>query len=318
VTLSLAEHKKSKQQAEAALKDFGYKADGLLLPYEKDLQQTLEADTGIGAGIRGELLARFKSKRAINSLRKEMEAAIENANQERDVRGAVKSAAVEWMKSIITGWHVDARAGKSNSTKAYQHDEMKKLEATMTEFLQVAIGHSNGLLGGVSFNIPEIEDQVLAGYQAEPMKTFKSNFDWILDNTDKLRLLRPIRDGYEALRKKFFDSPFDRKAWSNRLNVYIKDLGAIIDEKVAEDVTRDFLKVYFKAIANQIKAAKLQMRKEFDSRINAIEEDLQKTQEERSEMAKRAKEIRKVVIKPFRERVENFIEETEKALPADS
>lgn len=317
VTLNLAEHKKSKQEAEAALKDFGYKADGLLLPYERDLKHTIEADTGIGFGVRGELLARFKSKRAMNSLRKKMEVAIDSADQERDIINSVRTAAVDWMKSIITGWQVDARAGKSNAIRSFQRDEMKKLETTMMEFLQIAIGQGGGLLGGVSFNIPEIDDQVLMGYQAGPMTTIKRNFDWMLDHTDKVGILRPLRDGYEAIRRKLTGNPFDRNDWKKRLDDYIKDLGAIIDERISEDVAYGFLEVFFKAIANQIKAAKVKMRKEFNSRIEAIENDLQKTQEERAEMAKRAKEIRRVVIKPFRERVETFIEETETALPAD-
>lgn len=315
VTLSLAEHKKSKQEAETALKNFGYKVDGLLLPYEKDLRLTIEADTGIGFNVRGELLARFKSKRAMNSLRKEMEAAIDNANQERDVINSVRTAAVDWMKSIITGWQVDARAGKSAAIKSFQRAEIKKLEATMMEFLQDAIVQGGGLLGKISFTIPEIEDHVLMGYQAGPMKTLRSSFDWILDHTDKVRILRPLRDGYEAIRQKITGNPFDRKDWKKRLDEYIKDLSAIIDEKVSEHVAYSFLEVYFTVIANQIKDAKVKMRKEFQSRIQSIEKDLQKTQDERVEMAKRAKEIRKVVIKPFRKRVETFIEETESALP---
>src|SRR5690606_37023027 len=160
------------------------------------LRLTIESDTGIGAAIRAELRDRLKNNRAMNSLRKEMEKAIDTSSQERDVRNAVRAAAVEWMRSVITGWQVDARAGKSIATKSYQREEMKKLEATMKEFLQVAIGQGKGLLGGVSFNIPEIEDHVLMGYQAGPMKTFKSRFDWILDHTDKVRFLRPLRDGY--------------------------------------------------------------------------------------------------------------------------
>jgi hypothetical protein len=314
VTLNLAEHKKSKEEAEAALKDFEYKADGLLLPYERDLKHTTEADIGIGFGVRGELLARFKSKRAINSLRKELEAAIDNAHQERDVKNSVRTAAVDWMKSIITGWQVDARAGKSNAIKSFQRDEMKKLETTMMEFLQIAIGQGGGLIGAVTFTIPEIEDHVLRGYTAGAMQTIL-RVDWFFDQIDRVGWLRSLRDGYEAIRTWALDNPFDRKAWKKRLDDYIKDLNETIDEKVAEHVSYSFLEIYFTAIAKQIKDAKFKMRKEFQSRIEAIEKELQKTQDERVEMAKQAKEIRKVVIKPFRERVETFIEETEAALP---
>jgi hypothetical protein len=314
VTLNLEEYRKSKKEAEAALKDFGHKVDGLLLPYERDLRHTIEADIGIGFGVRGELLARFKSKRAMNSLLKELEAAIDNVHQERDVKDSVRAATVDWMKSIITGWQVDLRAGKSNTIKYFQQDEMKKLEATMMEFLQIAIGQGGGLIGGVSFTIPEIEDQVLIGYQTQT-QALKSDMDWIMDQTDKVHFLRPLRDGYEAIRRKLTGYPFDRNHWKKRLTDYIKDLSTIIDGKVSEHVTHDFLNVYFEAIANQIKAAKVQMRKEFQSRIDAIEKELQKTQQERVELARRAKEIRNAVIKPFRERVETFIEETEAALP---
>jgi hypothetical protein len=315
---NLSDHTDAKKAAEKALEDFDYKVDGLLLPYARDLKHTLEADSGIGFGIRGELLARFKHKRAKNSLRNKMEAAIDGANQERDVQNAVRSAAVDWMKSIITGWQVDARSGKSAATKNFQHDEMGKLETTMREFLKSAVVEGHGLLGGVAFNIPEIEDQVLMGYQAKAMRNYKATFDWILDKTDRVQFLRPIRDGYEALRKTFTGSPFDKKSWKNRLGDYITELGEIIDEKVVEDVTRDFLSVYFEAITNQIKSSKKQMHKEFKSRIKTMEEELQKTQEERNDIAKQAKAIRKNVIKPFRERVETFIFETEAALPESS
>jgi hypothetical protein len=143
----------------------------------------------------------------------------------------------------------------------------------------------------------------------------KTKFDWILDNTDKLTILRPFRDGYEKLRVWVTGNPFNREDWKGRLRDYIGELNQIISEKVVEDVTRDFLTAYFKAIAKQIKAAKEKMHQEFESRLVAMEEELKKTQEERIEIAKRAKTIRKNVIAPFRERVETFIEETEAALP---
>jgi hypothetical protein len=312
---NLAEHKKAKESAEKVLNEFGYKVDGLLLPYEKDIQLTLDADHGIGPAIRGELLDRFTRKLSKDALRRNLESAIDSANQEREVREAVRQAAVEWMKTTITGWHVDARAKKSVAISNFQKSEMQKLETTMKEFLQSAVGQGMGLLGCVSFHIPEPEDHTLNGYQAAPMQTLKTNFDWILDNTDRLPIFRPLRNGYEKMRLWLTGSPFDKKDWKKRLDYYVSELNGIINEKVAEDVTRDFLTVYFKAIANQIKEAKTQMHQEFEARLKIMEQDLQKTQEERNEIAKQAKMIRKNVIGPFRTRVETFIKETEAALP---
>lgn len=312
---NLAEHKEAKEAAEKVLNDFGYKVDGLLLPYERDIQQTLDADHGIGPVIRGELLDRFTRKQAKDALRRNLESAIDSANQEREVREAVRQAAVEWMKTTITGWHVDARAKKSVAISNFQKSEMQKLETRMKDFLQSAVGQGMGLLGSVSFNIPEPEDHTLNGYQTGPMRNLKATFDLILDITDKLAILRPFRDGYEKIRSMLMGSPFDRKDWKSRLDHYVSELNSIINDKVAEDVTRNFLEVYFKAIADQIKTAKEEMHQEFESRLKIMEEDLKKTQEERNEIAKQAKMIRKNVIGPFRARVEKFIKETEAALP---
>jgi hypothetical protein len=313
-TQNLEEHKKAKQAAETVLNDFGDKVDGLLLPYERDIQLTLDANEGIGPGIRGELLERFTRKQAKINLRRNLENSIDSSNHERDVREAVRQAAVEWMKTVITGWHVDARAKKSASISEFQHSKMLRLEIRMQEFLQSAVGQGQGLLGVVSFHIPEPEDHVLRGYQAEPMKNF-NRIELLLDKTDKLSFLRPIRDGYEMLRKMITGSSFDKNAWKARLNDYEADLITIISESVVEEVTRDFLTVYFKAIADQIKTAKKQMHEEFKCRLEMMEQDLKRTQEERNEIAKQAKLIRKNVITPFRARVEKFIKETEATLP---
>lgn len=312
---NLAEHKKAKEAAEVALNEFGYKVDGLLLPYERDIQQTMEADHGIGPAIRGELLERFSRKHAKDALRRNLEKAIDSANEEREVREAVRQAAVEWMRITITGWHVDARAKKSLAITNFQKSEMQKLDNKMKDFLQSAVGQGMGLLGSVSFHIPEPEDHTLSGYQAGPMQDLKSNVDGILDYTDKFFIFRSLRNGYEVIRKSITGSPFNKDDWKNRLNHYVNQLNAIINNVVAEDVTRDFLTVYFKAIADQIKEAKIQMHQEFEARLKIMEQNLQKTQEERNEIAKQAKLIRKNVIGPFRERLETFIEETEAALP---
>ena len=249
------------------------------------------------------------------SLQQNLENAIDTVNNERDVREAVRYAAVEWMKAVITGWQVDARANRSAAISDFQRTEMHQLETKMHDYLQNAVQQGKGLLGAVSFHIPQPEDHVLSGYQAGAMRQLKSRFDTVLDKVDKFAPMRYMRNRYEDIRKLITGSPFDRKDWKKRAHDYVNELYQVIYGKVVEDVTKDFLLNYFEAIASQIEIAKENMRKEFQDRLVIMEQNLNKTQEERNEIAEQAKLIREKVIVPFRARVEEFIKETEAALP---
>lgn len=309
------DHALAKNAAEKVLNEFGDKVNGLLLPYQKDINLTLDAELGIGPGIKGELLERFSRKDAMISLQQNLENAIDTVNNERDVREAVRCAAVEWMKAVITGWQVDARANRSAAIYDFQRTKMHQLETKMHDYLQNAVQQGRGLLGAVSFRIPQPEDHVLSGYQAGAQRQLRNSFDTVLDKADKFAPMRYMRDRYEDIRKLITGSTFDRKNWKKRAGEYVNELYPVIYGKVVEDVTKDFLLNYFEAIASQIEIAKEKMRKDFQDRLLIMEQNLNKTQEERNEIAEQAKLIREKVIVPFRARVEEFIKETEATLP---
>jgi hypothetical protein len=309
---NLAEHKKKRIAADTALKEFETMADGLVRRFQNSINDINGDDNGVGAQIKGELLLRFvKGKK---SLPKALTAVIENSTQERDVRNGIRDAATDWMKRIISGWQLDVRAGKSPAMRDFYQQTLNGVGKDMKDLLQNAIGKGAGLLGEVVFKVPQTSDHLLGDYQAKPMQAFK-DVDWILDKTDKLSIFRPLRDGYEALRRRALGTPFDRGAWEKRSPLYVRDLSETIEEEVLDKIAMDFLSGYRDAVVSQMDASKSKLRDEYQERIRITEEDLSRGQEERNRMAKRAKDIRKGVIAPFRERVETFISETENSLP---
>ena len=314
-TDKLEDHKAKKAAAESSLEHFETGADALVRRFEQSLGDTSMEGNGVGGEVQDELHARLRKGK--KGLRRRLEKAIDEADQERQVRKAIREEATTWMRSIITGWQVDVRAGKSTAMNQFYNRTLSGVEQVMQRLLEEAIGQGAGFLKSVDFEIPKPSDHLLDEYQAEPMKAFKS-VDYFLDMTDALKVFKPLRDGYEALRRLFTGQPFDREAWRKRIEAYLEALTSAFEQGLVEQVARDFLKDYQGAVVSRIDGSKQNLRKEYEETLRTRESELAKSQEERAEMAKRAKDVRKRVIKPFQERLRNFIEQAESAMMPDA
>ncbi|MEQ1907144.1 MAG: hypothetical protein ABL888_23365, partial [Pirellulaceae bacterium] len=307
----LEEHKAKKKAAERSLSQFENAADGLVRRFEQSMGDVSMHGEGVGGKVQDELHNRLRKGK--NALLRRLEKAIDAADQERQVRGAIRKEASDWMQSVITGWQVDVRAGQSPAMRDFYNGTLRGVETDIRRLLEEAIGQGEGLLRPVDFEIPKPSEHLLNEYQAEPMKRFAS-IDYLFDTLEKLVIFRPIRDGYEALRRFITGNPFDRNAWKKRLNDYLEALTAAFEDGMVEKIARDFLKDYLTAVVACIDKSKQNLREEYESRLKIREADLARTEEERRAMAKHAKDIRTRVIKPFQNRLEGFVEDARRTM----
>jgi hypothetical protein len=313
----LDEHKAKKMAAEQSLKRFEDGADGLARRFELSMRDTSTSGDGVCGPVQRELFDRLRKGK--DALLRRLRQAVDSAEQERLVRGAIRREATGWMQSVITGWQVDVRAGKSPGMENFYTNTLRGVEVDIRRLLEDAIGQSQGLLRPVEFEVPKPSEQLLNEYQADPLKKSFRDIDLLLDTIEgKLPFLGFVRDGYEALRRFFTGKPFDRDAWKDRLQDYWVSLLGAFDNGVVEKVTSDFLESYSDAVIDCIDKSKVTLRAEYRERLATREAALSKKKEERHQLAERAKDIRKRVIKPFQKRLEEFVRQVQEYLRADA
>jgi hypothetical protein len=313
LTDKLEDHKAKKKAAEQSLKQFEQGADSLVRRFEQSIDDCAE---GVGAEVGEELFNRLRKGK--KSLLERLEAAIDRTERERHVRGGIGAEAALWMRSIISGWQVDVRAGKSVAMRGFYENTLRGVESDIRQLLRDSIGQGGGLLRSVVFEIPKPSEHVLSEYQASPMEQFK-NIDGLIDQAEKkCPYLEPLRNGYEKLRKMFTGQRFDRGAWKKRLPNYWETLLSAFNEDIVEKVASPFLKAYGEAVVDCIDRSKETLRAEFEERLQERESELQKSQEERRQNAEHAKDIRTRVIQPFQHRIEQFVGEVKEALESAS